>query len=173
VFYYLIKSIIQKNKKPTHHLYDQVVFKHHVKLSYIDIYKHINNAKYLRIYEKARWDFGIKTGMTKLMLQKKYLFLIMSAEVTYVKELKLGQEFDVYTKIIATDDKYYYFEQQMKRGEVVHNHAFFKVLIAGRKKVSPKDVHEMIYDKPFEALNHPIVNQWKHFNEMKKNLNNI
>lgn len=173
MIYWLIKSILQKNKKPIHGLYDMVEFKHWVKPTYIDIYKHINNAKYLHIYEKARWDFGIKTGMTKLMIEKKYLFLIISAEVSYIKELKFGQKFEVYTKIIATDDKYYYFEQQMKRGEVLHNHAFFKVLIAGRKKVSPKEVHEMIYDKPFETINHPIVNQWKQFNEMKKNLNNI
>lgn len=168
MIYWLIKSFIQKNKKPIHNLYDKVVFKHRVKLSYIDIYKHINNAKYLRIYEKARWDFGIKTGMTKLMLEKKYLFLIMSAELSYIKELKFGQKFDVVTKIIATDDKYYYFEQQMKRGEVVHNHAFFKVLIAGRKKVKPSEIHQAIYNEPFQPLHHPIIDQWKVINEIKK-----
>jgi acyl-CoA thioester hydrolase len=168
MIYYLIKSIIQKNKKPTHSLYDLLCFKHVVKFSYIDIYKHINNAKYLRIYEKARWDFGIKTGMTKIMIEKKYLFLIMSAEITYIKELNLGQKFEVYTKIIATDEKYYYFEQQMKRGEAVHNHAIFKVLIAGRKKIRPEEIHKMLYETPFQPLSHPIVDQWKILNELKK-----
>lgn len=168
MIYYLIKSILQKNKKPSNNLYEQVVFKHWVKPTYIDIYKHINNAKYLRIYEKARWDFGIKTGMTKIMIEKKYLFLIMSAEITYIKELNFGQKFEVHTKIIATDDKYYYFEQQMKRGEVLHNHAYFKVLIAGRKKIKPSEIHNMLYNEPFEPIQHPIVEQWKRINEIKK-----
>ena len=170
MIYYLIKSLLQKNKRPTHNLYEKVCFDHQVKLSYIDIYKHINNAKYLRIYEKARWDFGIKTGMTKIMIERKYLFLIMSAEITYIKELNFGQKFVVQTEIIATDEKYYYFEQQIKRGEVIHNLAYFKVLIAGKRKISPQEIHRVLYETPFTNIIHPIVDQWKLLNKIKKDV---
>lgn len=128
-----------QNKQPKHNFEDTIISKHKVKLTDIDAYLHVNNAKYLNKYEVARWNFGIETGLTSHLLKHKIKFIVCAAELAYLKELKWNQSFEIHTKFSGADSKYFYWEQKMfSKGKLV-NHGLFKVIFLGKKGIIKTD----------------------------------
>lgn len=170
MIYWIVKSILSKNKKPNFSFDDTVISKHKVKISDIDIYWHVNNAKYLRKYEIARWNFGIETGLTAQLLKHNIKFIVCAAELVYLKELKWNQAFEIHTKSVGSDAKYFYWEQKIySKGKLV-NHGLFKVLFLGKKGViATKDIFSLLN---LESKNRELpehILKWQELMLLKQN----
>ena len=65
----------------------------------LDIYKHVNHARYLTIFEKCRWDFGAVIGFDQdYVLREKKGVVIVDLNINYMREARLGDEFKVTLK---------------------------------------------------------------------------
>ncbi len=62
----------------------------------LDIYQHVNHARYLTIFEKCRWQFGAEIGFDEeyVMTHKKGV-VIIDLNIQYLREARLGDVFDV------------------------------------------------------------------------------
>jgi YbgC/YbaW family acyl-CoA thioester hydrolase len=163
MIYWVVKSILYKNKKTSLNLLDTIVSKHRVKLSDIDIYLHMNNAKYLKNYEAARWNFGIETSLTAKILKANIKFIVCAAELAYIKELKWNKNYEIHTQFAGNDEKYFYWEQKMIVNGKTANHGMFKVLFLGKKGVVPSQ-------EIFNLLGLSVENKElpEHFNKWKE-----
>jgi acyl-CoA thioester hydrolase len=55
---------------------------------HLDTFGHVNNAKYLELYEEARWDFITKNGLgLKEIMETKVGPVILDLNVTFKAEL--------------------------------------------------------------------------------------
>ena len=65
---------------------------------YLDIFGHVNNSKYLELYEDARWDFMTRHGygMQKIM-DEQIGPVILDLHLTFRRELKNRDEFHIET----------------------------------------------------------------------------
>ncbi|MFY7810409.1 MAG: acyl-CoA thioesterase [Flavobacterium sp.] len=174
MIYWIIKSILSKNKTPDFSIDDTIISQHKVKISDLDIYWHVNNAIYLRKYEIARWNFGIKTGLTKQLLKHNIKFIVCAAELVYLKELKWNQSFEIHTKQVGSDAKYFYWEQKIfSKGKLV-NHGLFKVLFLGKKGIiATHDIYSILNIEPNKnELPLPIL-KWKELMLIKQNFNQM
>jgi len=169
MIYWIVKSLLLKNKKPKYAFEDTIISKHSVKLSDIDLYLHVNNAKYLRKYEMARWNFGIETGLTAKLLQHKIKFIVCAAELAYIKELKWNQKFEIHTKFAGNDEKYFYWEQKIISNGKLINHGLFKVLFLGKKGVVPSQEIFSLLDLQISSKELPIfISKWKELMQLKQ-----
>lgn len=167
----LLKALWSTYQKPKFNFIDVHQHKQLVKPWHIDIYLHVNNAKYLEYYENARWQFSNQTGFSKILFDKKWKFIVVGAELSYIKELKVFQPFEIHTKICHHDDKYLYFEQRIISKNQLINHALFKVIILeGRKKIIPSEVINSIGITNFEKTNQLSIELWQQLIKSKQGL---
>lgn len=71
----------------------------------IDVYRHMNHAKYLNYLEAARWDLQVRSGFLKLALSKGWIGPLSHVQVDYYRPLKVFQKFEVTTQFIAFEEK--------------------------------------------------------------------
>jgi len=112
-----------------------------IKESYLDTFGHVNNATYLTLFEEARWDLITQNGFGISYIQKTGLGpTILEINLRFLKELRLREEINIETKMIAYEKKIGKLEQKMLRnGEICCKAEFTIALfdINTRKLVTP------------------------------------
>lgn len=80
----------------------------------LDDYGHVNNARYLDLYEDARWDILNKSGYGQEMVKmSKKGPVILEVNVRFKSELLPGQKIRIETISRRKNDKIFYFDQVM------------------------------------------------------------
>lgn len=81
---------------------------------FLDDYGHVNNARYLDLYEKARWDILDKSGYGQETVKKsKKGPVILEVTVKFSRELLPGQRIRIETTSRRKNDIIFYFDQAM------------------------------------------------------------
>ena len=82
--------------------------------THLDFFGHVNNAKYLELFEQARWDVITKNGygFDHIMSSKKGP-VILEAHLKYLKELKHRQTVRISVELIEYTGKVGRLKQQM------------------------------------------------------------
>ena len=110
----------------------------------VDINLHLTNSRYLALMDLARIWLMSEAGVFKKLLKRKWLPVVSSTEITFIKDIKPWQKCTIETKIIAWDDKYFYMEQRFTSNGVLHAIANLKGLFVGKKTViSTPELMEM------------------------------
>ena len=97
----------------------EFIYEDKITSEYLDIYGHVNNAKYLVLYEKARWamfkPFGITTETVKDQAEGP---IITELTLKFRRELKEGDEIKIFTKFIGLKNSLIFnVEQRIQIGE--------------------------------------------------------
>ena len=80
----------------------------------LDDYGHVNNARYLDLYEEARWDILNKSGYGQEMVKKSRKGpVILEVNVRFKSELLPGQKIRIETSSRRRNNKIFYFDQVM------------------------------------------------------------
>ena len=80
----------------------------------LDEYGHVNNARYLDLYEQARWDILDKSGYGPEMVKKSRKGpVILEVNVRFKRELLPGQKIRIETTSRMKNDRIFYFDQVM------------------------------------------------------------
>ncbi|MBI2067864.1 MAG: thioesterase family protein [Deltaproteobacteria bacterium] len=80
----------------------------------------MNNGRYLTFMDLGRIDIILRSGLVRMVLKKKWRPLVGMQTIRYKKSLRLFQKFQLKTKILCWDEKWFYFEQRFERnGELI------------------------------------------------------
>lgn len=58
---------------------------------HLDVYSHVNNARYLEFLEEGRWALFEDLALTKEALARGYAFNIVNINISYINEACLGE----------------------------------------------------------------------------------
>lgn len=120
-----------------------------VGFSDIDFNMHINNAKYMRYMERARWDQPVQTNVWDLMVKHKMNFIVAGIEVGYIRELRLFKKFKIETCYLGWDEKYFYLEQRFVVDGKIHAYGLVKAVYMKKGKLAaPADIAELLKINP-------------------------
>ncbi len=108
----------------------------------LDDYNHVNNARYLDLYERARWDILEKSGMGRDTVKKNKIGpVIIEVTVRFSLELLPGEEIKIITTSKRKNELVFYFNQQMvnSKGKIASKAVFTSSLfdLEKRKMVRP------------------------------------
>lgn len=99
-----------------------------IKESYIDLFGHMNNATYLKLFEEARWDFITKNGYGLEKMRKEGLGpTILEINIRYFKEILLRDEIVIETQLISYENKIGKIQQKMLKNTDVCCVALFTI----------------------------------------------
>ena len=57
---------------------------------HLDVYQHVNNARYLEFLEEARWDGLENSPAFQWMMEKNIAFVVVNININYLKPAVLG-----------------------------------------------------------------------------------
>lgn len=91
-----------------------------VRETYLDLYGHVNNAYYLKLYEEARWDFITANGYGLNRIRETGKGpIILGINIQFRKELKAREEILIISQAVSYERKICKVMQKMERnGEI-------------------------------------------------------
>jgi acyl-CoA thioesterase FadM len=118
-------------------LEDESVLNMRVFFGDIDIYPELNNGRHLTMMDMGRMDLAQRTGLLQTVHKQKWGFAVSGASVRYRHRLKAFQRFQLHTRIIATDDRWFYFHQYTVRKGKTHSSALVRAGITSKQGLVP------------------------------------
>ena len=92
---------------------DLSLFKHKIKMnirfSDLDAMGHVNNAKYLTYLEEARIDY-LNNMLCLSNENLDYQAVIAKVDINYLKQIRLGDKLEIYSRIFKLGNKSFDFE---------------------------------------------------------------
>ena len=79
---------------------------------------HMNNSRYLTVMDLGRFDLILRSGLFDLMIRHKSVPILSAATIRYRLPLGPFEPYDLQTRILCWDDRWFYIEQSflIKRG---------------------------------------------------------
>jgi acyl-CoA thioesterase FadM len=94
----------------------------------IDVLRHMNNGRYLSLFDLGRWDLMVRTDLADIMKARGWYPVVGSETVTFRKSLRLWQRFELQSRWVGHDDRALYLEHRaVVRGEI-----YASAIIRGR-----------------------------------------
>lgn len=127
----------------------------------IDLLRHMNNGRYLSLFDLGRWDMTTRTGLGDAFRTHGWYAVVASETITFRKSLELFQRFDVETKWIGHDDRAVYMEHRA----VVDGEVYARAIIRARilRRTGGSVPHEELFNAVgFPSENMPVIDEWLH-----------
>jgi acyl-CoA thioesterase FadM len=122
-----------------------------VHLSELDLNRHMNQAVYAAVYERARLDWVIRSRAWKVFRDAGVNPVVGEQHIVYRRELGPAQRYEVDTRVIGTEGRLVRFEQYLLVGDRVHGTCH-----AGLLPVGPDGV---LSAEAVAALAQPLVSR--------------
>jgi len=100
-----------------------------------DINLHLTNSRYLALMDLARTMMMSDCGLLSKMIKRKWLPIVSSTEITFIRDIKPWQSCDLQTRMVGWDHKYFYIEQRFVCDGKVHAIANLRGLFVHKRKV--------------------------------------
>ncbi len=118
-------------------------FEYTIQETDLDVFGHVNNANYLKIYELARWNFIERNGFGLDRIKKELKGpVLLEVTVNFRRELKNRDKIKVISVADKIEGKFMWLKQEMRRGEDLCSKATFTVAffdLKSRKMLPPSN----------------------------------
>jgi thioesterase-3 len=68
---------------------------------HLDLYRHVNNARYLEFLEEARWSFLESKGNIDYLHERGYTFALVNINISYRRPAYMGEVLRIATSVKA------------------------------------------------------------------------
>lgn len=91
-----------------------------------DMFWEMNNGRILTFYDLGRYALGQRIGLMRTLRDRGWGLVVAGASVRYRARIRPFQRFDLRTRLLGWDQRFFYLEQAMWRGDVACNHALMR-----------------------------------------------
>jgi len=81
---------------------------------HIDVFSHVNNARYLEFMENARWEIFEEYVDLKRLQAKGIIFVAVNININYRKPASMGDVLELYISLARTGNKSAVFYQEVR-----------------------------------------------------------
>jgi len=126
----------------------------------IDILRHMNNGRYLSLFDLGRWDLLVRTGLWDAMRSHGWYAVVSAETVTFRRSLQLWQRFDVESRFLGHDDRALYMEHRA----VVDGEIYARAIVRARmlRRSGGTLPHEELFAATGRPADLPDVEPWVH-----------
>ncbi len=111
----------------------------------IDVNLHLNNGRYLTLMDLGRLDLGMRSGLARVCLKRRWQPLVGAVQIRFRRGLAPLSRFTLHTRLVCWDEKWFYLEQRTVTGQIVRSQALIKILVRdGKKNLPPQMVADAV-----------------------------
>lgn len=92
----------------------------------VDPFLELNHARQIAYMEMGRWDYSYRVGFIALMKQRGWGITVGGISIRYRRRVPLLREFSVTTRALCHDGRWFYFLQEILRGDQICTSALIK-----------------------------------------------
>ncbi|KPL13359.1 MAG: hypothetical protein AMS26_14785 [Bacteroides sp. SM23_62] len=133
----LFQILIKARFGPSMNVNDASVLKLRVFLGDLDFYPELNNGRHLTLMDLGRLDLAMRTGLMRTVRKQKWGLVVAGASVRYRHRLKAFKRFQLHTRIVAIDARWFYFHQSTIRKGNIHSSALVRAGITSKQGLVP------------------------------------
>lgn len=124
----------------------------------IDLLGHMNNGRYLSLFDLGRLDLVTRTGMADAMKRNGWYAVVAAGTVTFRKSLRLWQTFDVESRLIGHDERSIFMEHRA----VVKGEIYAKLIVRARilKRSGGALSHHELFAEVGRPAGLPDIEPW-------------
>ena len=121
------------------------VLKMHVWPNDIDFNFHLNNARHLSVMDYGRIHLLARGGVLKPILKSRWVPVVGAVWITYRRSLPLLARFELATRLVGWDNRWFYMEQVFTGDEGLVAVGWVKGALRGKTgAVTPQQVMDMV-----------------------------
>ena len=141
---------------------DESVIRLRVLPNDLDTNLHLNNGRYLTLMDLGRVDLLVRLGVVREMRRRRWGGVVASLTVRFRRPLNLFHRFELHTRLLCWDDRWFYMEQRFVRAGETAAVAVVKArfVAAGGRRLPPAEVvaatHHAIDSPPMP----PGIREW-------------
>lgn len=80
----------------------------------IDINMHLNNGRYMQIIDVNRAEFLIRTGVARIIVDRRWKPVLGSTTIQFRRELRLWEQAVASTRLVGWDSRWVYLEHRIE-----------------------------------------------------------
>jgi acyl-CoA thioesterase FadM len=123
----------------------------------LDLNLHMNNGRYLSIMDLGRLDLLARMGVAVPAMRRRWIPLVGSAAIRFLRSLDPFEAYELHSRILCWDEKWFYMEQRFERGDVTAAIGVVKGLLRGPDgNIRPLEVLGLIG----AAIESPPMPEW-------------
>jgi acyl-CoA thioesterase FadM len=126
----------------------------------LDILRHMNNGRYLSLFDLGRYDLLIRAGLADATRERGWYAVVATETITFRKSLTLWQRFVVESRFIGHDDKALYLEQRAVVGGEVYARAIIRARML--KRTGGTVSHDELFAAVGRPEGLPDIEPWMH-----------
>ena len=109
----------------------------------LDTNLHMNNGRYLTLMDLGRFDLLLRLGVLRVMVRRRWNPVIASLMVRYRRELAVFERYELRTRLLCWDERWFFIEQRFTRGDELVALAVVKGIFRGpHGRVAPRELVE-------------------------------
>lgn len=112
----------------------------------LDVLRHVNNGVYLSFMDLGRMDLLQRAGLMGELNRRGWYPVVTAESIGFRRSLTLFQRFEIVTRVLGWDDRSFYLDQRVVRGDDF----IARAMIVGRflrregGSVAPAEVAELV-----------------------------
>lgn len=103
----------------------------------LDPWIELNNGRTLTLYDLGRIPMGIRSGLTSMLREKGWGITVAGNTTRYRKRIKAFQRFEMRSRCVGWDARFFYIEQAMWLGDDCANHILIRSAITSAQGIVP------------------------------------
>ena len=132
-----LKEIYKFRNAPALGLLDTHVSHHRCWPWDLDPWIELNNGRTLTLYDLGRIPMGIRSGLTGMLRAKDWGITVAGNSTRYRKRIKAFQRFEMRSRCVGWDARFFYIEQAMWLGNDCANHILIRSAITSSQGIVP------------------------------------
>ncbi len=129
----------------------------------IDMFLELNNGRILTLYDLGRFDFSIRIGLAKILMNNHWGLVVAGSTVRYRRRIRMFQKVTIYTQVAGYEERWIYMLQSMWVNGAPASSILLRTGLTSNGKVIPTDdvIDALGIERPDAEL-HPWVKDWIH-----------
>ncbi len=111
----VVKEVLINKRAPKIGAFDTHVSEHICWPWDLDMWLELNNGRTLTLFDLGRMGHGMRVNLFPVMKREKWMVTVAGATVRYRKRTRAFAKFEMRTRMLGWDDKFFYIEQSTWR----------------------------------------------------------
>lgn len=126
----------------------------------IDLLRHLNNGRYLSLFDLGRWDLLTRTGLLDAMSRNGWYAVVAAETITFRRSLEMGQRFTLETRLLGHDDRAVYLGHRAVVGGEIYASAVIRARIL--RRTGGTVPHDELFGAVGRPEGLPDIEPWVH-----------
>ncbi len=105
----------------------------------LDFWMELNNGRTLSLYDLGRIPLAQRMGLIDVLKREKWGLTVAGSSVRYRRRVRMFQKFEMRSRMVAADERFFYLEQGMWRNGECTSHALFRTAVTDANGIVSAD----------------------------------